>query len=248
VAREQGRARVPGRNTSSSTQPGGRPPSRHQCINDHDQRPSPGPSLTRSGDPCPGSAEDGGSAAERSRRRGPGFGSGLVPERALRPCTDTPATLPTPPAGQVPARMVWFNSYTPPQVDRGRLVNREHSYPFWPGEEAGAAASRGREGPAWGHTARHPRFTEGWSRARPSLGGAEGAAGGSRGAQALRDVISSDWKGGATRTSTGLTRPRTRCASPRSPPATASPPPGPLVWCPSYPPSVCSVTEGGGVM
>jgi hypothetical protein len=58
-------------------------------------------------------------------------------------------------------------------------------------------------------------FTEGQSRAQPSLGGAEGAAGGSKGVQVLRDVISSTWKGLVTRTSTGLTvtRPRTRCAS-----------------------------------
>jgi hypothetical protein len=95
-----------------------------------------------------------------------------------------------------------------------------------PVEEAGAAASRGgRGGPAWGHTACHPRFTEGRSRARPSLSGAEGAAGASRRAQVLRDVISIHWKGGVTRTSTGLTRPRTICASHRPPPATASPSP-----------------------
>jgi hypothetical protein len=83
-------------------------------------------------------------------------------------------------------------SYTPPH--------------FRPGEEARAAAFPGRGAPAWGHTACHPRFTEGQSRARPSLCGAEGADGGNRGAQVLRDVISSDWKGGVTRTFTGLTR------------------------------------------
>jgi hypothetical protein len=45
------------------------------------------------------------------------------------------------------------------------IVKLLHSSPFQPGEEAGAAASRGRGGPAWGHTACHPRFIEGQSRA-----------------------------------------------------------------------------------
>jgi hypothetical protein len=91
-----------------------------------------------------------------------------------------------------------------------------HSSPFRPGEEAGATASRGRGGPAWGHTACHPRLTEGQSRAWPSLGRAEGAAQGSRGAQPQTGTAGRD-----------LQR---------------------LVRCPAYPPSVCSVAEGGGVM
>jgi hypothetical protein len=55
---------------------------------------------------------------------------------------------------------------------------------FRPGEEAGA------RGLAWGHTACRPWGTDGTRvarAARPSLGGAEGAAGGSRGAQVLRE-------------------------------------------------------------
>jgi hypothetical protein len=44
--------------------------------------------------------------------------------------------------------MVWLKFYTPPHFGWGV------------GEEAGATASRGQGGPAWGHTACHPRFTE----------------------------------------------------------------------------------------
>jgi hypothetical protein len=46
----------------------------------------------------------------------------------------------------------------------------------------------------------------------------------------LRDELSSDWESGVTRTSTGLTRPQTRCAShrpPPRPPGASSTRPGP---------------------
>jgi hypothetical protein len=101
------------------------------------------------------------------------------------------------------------NSYTPAQYFGGGKRRRQRP----------AALPRGRGGPAGrgGHTACHPRFTEVQSRSRPSPCGAEGAAGGSRRAQEQRDVNSRDWKGVVTRTSTGLTRLRTRC--PSSPPA-----------------------------
>jgi hypothetical protein len=78
--------------TPASTQPGGRPPAPETLGPAHPD------------DPCPESAEGAGPPAERSRSRGPGFRSGLVPERALWPCPSTPSTPSAPPAGQIPAR------------------------------------------------------------------------------------------------------------------------------------------------
>jgi hypothetical protein len=64
-------------------------------------------------------------------------------------------------------------------------------------------------------------------RARPSLGGAEGTAGGSRTAHVLRNVISSAWKGGVTRTSLVSHAPvlAPRLTARPQAPATDSPPP-----------------------
>jgi hypothetical protein len=83
--------------------------------------------------------------------------------------------------------MVWFNSYTPPHFGRGKRRGRR------PPEAEGA-----RRGAT-------PRATHGSLRAR--VAGGRASAGlrarpggaGRRGAQVLRDEISSDWKGGVTR-------------------------------------------------
>jgi hypothetical protein len=120
------------------------------------------------------------------------------------------------------------------------------SYPFRPGEEAGAAASRGRGGLARGHTACHLRSTEGQRRAaEPRRGRGRGRR--EQGGTVLRNVISSDWNGGVTRTSTCLRRPRTRCASPCPPPARAPPPPGPALWY-GLSHALLPISAGGGVV
>jgi hypothetical protein len=117
-------------------------------------------------------------------------------------------------ATAVRAASPWFFSHTPPHFGRGKRRGR------WPPEAGGGrreATLRATQGSLRARVARG-RASVG-QRARP------GGAGGHRyWRTVLRDVISSDWKGMVTRTSTGLTRPRTRCASPRLPPATAQPP------------------------
>jgi hypothetical protein len=85
--------------------------------------------------------------------------------------------------GQCVVVEVWFNSYTP-RSSPFRLLKRLLG--FRPGEETKSQVSRGGGGgglprPRGAGVGPHPRFTEGQSRTRPSLGGSEGAAGGSSG-------------------------------------------------------------------